>query len=57
MTTTNNQNDKQIIYAYLRKSTKKKQQEQSIEKQKNAIVNYAKSMNFDIKNIEYFIDE
>jgi DNA invertase Pin-like site-specific DNA recombinase len=57
MTTTKNINDGQKVFAYLRKSTKKAQQEQSIEKQKSSINNFANSLNIDIKNIEYFIDE
>lgn len=45
------------MFAYLRKSTKKAQQEQSIEKQKSSIINFTNSININIKNIEYFIDE
>jgi len=55
MTTTINKEQK--IFAYLRKSTKKAQQEQSIEKQKSSIINFANSLCIDNKNIEYFIDE
>jgi DNA invertase Pin-like site-specific DNA recombinase len=58
MTTTSKINDnKQKIFAYLRKSTKKAQQEQSIEKQKNAIIDFANFAAIECKNIEYFIDE
>ncbi len=57
MTTTNNINSEQKVFVYLRKSTKKAQQEQSIEKQKNAINNLADRLWIDKSKIEYYIDE